>query len=860
VTLLDRDRSEPSARSEASRPRPARALGVEHEFVIGRAGEIVDFRTLVHDLEGHAVHPVDRDWLLTPSGGAVIADGLVGEVATPPITIAPGFTADVEAHAFHGALEVRHQLPDELTMEGGSTHISVSVDPAANGRGALLYASTFAPSMMLLIDRADSPGLLVRPRPGRLELGGEYVAGDALRAAVAFAAASATAVERHLLEGFPIVPRFRTRLELARRRFGYYVDRRAFGDDIYELGRATALSLEDGSSIVAQQALEQAWEVVRPIADEVLADDELALVEAVVMGAAPLPLEGADQRPGDAVPSSQPIGRALTPPQRPGIELSLVAATWDWVAFDAESRGCAAVVLVPRAELASFEGDLAGGRLDRVLEDEIGAASGVLEKYAQTRAFGVYASARFGDPLMPRDRAGIGSGSAIEVNASTGEPIAGSRTLAATTTRSRATSTAGGAALKGNQPPWSDPDDDGRDSDDPGEGDDVDGRDSDGPGNGDEIATGGSNGWWQNPWAWWLGGGLVAGVIIVILILVLTGGSDTATEVGDQVASGDQVDIDDGQPDEATDGPGGDPGDPEPEDPSNDGFDQIAECDGGTCGDELDGFETCDAALDPSCEPSVDDCEHGDDIGCGENTTGCAIGFGSACATSPEEPTAPWTVEVTQGGNCGWPAPGRSDGEAYLWPDAPREGDPYYNRSEGWALLLGTLHAPFLQFDEGELVAGIEPRGDEPLTEWEVLSVVWNDNTVTIVVSETRYDDGVPCTQQMTYVYTFPGGLEILDWMESVPGGDTSDVEIVDATANYTDGVAGVDGQITGGEDAWLHVHMECSGDEIVYAVVAVTRDADGNFEAATELPDCVVVNMTLVANGTRIAGARVSG
>ena len=62
-----------------------------------------------------------------------------------------------------------------------------------NDRVCRLYAETFAADLMLLMNRIDSPGLLVRPRPGRTELCGEYIEDEPLAAAAAFVAGSTRA-------------------------------------------------------------------------------------------------------------------------------------------------------------------------------------------------------------------------------------------------------------------------------------------------------------------------------------------------------------------------------------------------------------------------------------------------------------------------------------------------------------------------------------------------------------------------------------------------------------------------------------------------------------------------------------------
>src|SRR4029077_15470311 len=114
-----------------------------------------------------------------------------------------------------------------------------------NDRVCRLYAETFAADLMLLMDRIDSPGLLGRPRPGPTELCGEFLEGEPLAAAAAFVAgttrACAAAVRRPRGRT-ALPPRLDVRLARAVHRYGWYVDRRAFGTDLHAAGRPAALA------------------------------------------------------------------------------------------------------------------------------------------------------------------------------------------------------------------------------------------------------------------------------------------------------------------------------------------------------------------------------------------------------------------------------------------------------------------------------------------------------------------------------------------------------------------------------------------------------------------------------------------
>jgi hypothetical protein len=290
--LLATLRAPPRARlRRLTRSRHAEvAIGVEQELRVVDRGDPVDFRTIVHTLgiDGVRADPTDPNAYRCPWGGVVTCDGPEAELATPPVTVAPGFVEAVEASLRAGHAALRGALPPDHGLVGFSTHLNVSVHRRRDVAFARRYAHTFAPALMLTLDRADSPGLLVRPRPGRLELGGEYAEGVALRAAIAFAAGSVLALDRGPRGARP--PHVALRLERARERFGFYVDRRATGTDLYRHGRASTLSRPAGST-TAGVHLAECWDVARGALAPLARASDLVAMDRVAAGLDPLPVE-----------------------------------------------------------------------------------------------------------------------------------------------------------------------------------------------------------------------------------------------------------------------------------------------------------------------------------------------------------------------------------------------------------------------------------------------------------------------------------------------------------------------------------------------------------------------------------------
>jgi hypothetical protein len=377
-------------------PGPGGLLGLALEFSVrSQQGGRVHFGSLIHHLalDGSALDPGDPNAYRCSWGGVITADGAEAEIATPPVWTRPGFTAELQAWADTGETALRRAVPPGIELAGYSAHFSAAMPARLNDQVCRLYAETFGADLILLMDRVSSPGLLVRPRPGRTELCGEFVEGQTLPAVAAFVAgttrACAAAVQRRPAKA-ALPPGLDVRLAPAAHRYGWYVDRQAFGPDLHAAGRRTLLSRVSGGTIRAQSHLELAWAAARQaLADDAAACD-LRAADAVIAGSLPLPAENA--QPGDRV-----LRQASPPPRlgtyvRPGFTLRPVAATWDFTVFEASGPARRGYVCVPRDHLAGFTERAEAGALDDAIASYLARPDRgrVLSAHEQTRRLGLY--------------------------------------------------------------------------------------------------------------------------------------------------------------------------------------------------------------------------------------------------------------------------------------------------------------------------------------------------------------------------------------------------------------------------------------------------------------------------------------
>ena len=380
-------------------PRTGCRFGVEHEFSVSRGTATVDFRTLISARStGRRLDRSDPFAHRLPWGGVVTADGREAECATPPALLAPGFTDRICNWVDIGRHELQ-LLAEDAQLQGYSTHLNVEVDDHKAVALAHRFAARHSGALMLLMDRPESPGLLVRPRRARLELGAEYVTGEQLVAASVFAAAATRECESNRRARRLAAPRVLP----ARGRFGLFVDRSAFGSDLSAQGRAARVGRH-----LAQDLLTWSWERCRVHAEEFAAAHEIAVVDRVVDGTLPLPSEHCGGNGNSAMLTGIDGHLDVTVARRSGaMRLDPILATWDHVCFALVVGRVSRVVAVPAAAAERLVEAFESGELDpwcrRVAEVPTETLA-VLSSADQIGSSGVFSTIHPDATLMPPER------------------------------------------------------------------------------------------------------------------------------------------------------------------------------------------------------------------------------------------------------------------------------------------------------------------------------------------------------------------------------------------------------------------------------------------------------------------------
>lgn len=386
-------------------------VGIEHEYMVrDGGGAAIDFRDLIHTLpiDGLRLDPGDENAYRLRSGMALTADEREAEVASPPVVVEPGFAAAVAGWAAAGRRTVAGLLPPGFSIEGYSTHVSVAAPDVLVDEVSIEYALRFAAPLALLMESPESQGVYVRPRPGRLELCGDYVDGGRLAAVAAFAVGSAAACAALVAGALPAglaPPRLRVELLAGEERFGYRARREAYGVDLYTGGRGAVLTDEDGAPLVAAQVLRRAWEAATWGLQAAGAGDR-ETAERMVQGGLPLGIEGGWPGPERAWAAPPPclLGSVIEPLRRDGYATRPVAATWEFSVFELVGAPGRAFAGIPRRWLGPYARAIRSGRLDAPVLAALGQPGEALARRTQVAAPGLFAALGDLRGLLPPER------------------------------------------------------------------------------------------------------------------------------------------------------------------------------------------------------------------------------------------------------------------------------------------------------------------------------------------------------------------------------------------------------------------------------------------------------------------------
>ena len=342
-----------------------RRVGVEHEYALWCASAQIDFRRLLPTIAAdlRTLDPGDPRARRLPSGVMITADGREAELATPPLrwdASAPGSLDELLAVERSVLAARAAEAAGADLVTGFSTHVNVTApdDQVVEvGRRFVLHCGL---ATALVGEPRTSAGLLVRPRRGRLEIGGEYAEGDHLVALVTFVGAAVAA----LLDDVP-PPRLPEPVAVpAREKFGWFLPPEGPYADLLDRGRAAGGEL-----------LDAVWAWARPSCLRDGVDPEP--VDRLVAGA-PLRLEDHATSPGRCTiqrdaGASTPATEGDTGPRLldGDVHAETLWLTWHHVVWVFRGSGREVHAVVPVDREAEFLARLDAGEFDELVRREL---------------------------------------------------------------------------------------------------------------------------------------------------------------------------------------------------------------------------------------------------------------------------------------------------------------------------------------------------------------------------------------------------------------------------------------------------------------------------------------------------------
>ena len=353
--------------------RDVRRVGVEHELRLWSGGEQVDFRTVLPAVAGglRCLDPGDPRARRLPSQVALTADGREAELATPPLALTAGVPEALDRMlAVERSRLAAALAPAVDAIIGFSTHVNVSVPDAIVAEVGQLFARQCGVAAAMLGEPSTSEGLFVRPRRGRLEVGGEYAEGADLVASVTFvlAAVAALCTDRD-------PPRWpEPDIVASREKFGWFLPPTGSLAQVLCDGRRARL---DGAAD-AGLLLSRTWAWARPACLSLGLDP--TPVDALVAGA-PLRLESA--RPAGLCSVGHPTDVVCDGPTRTaprslagGLVAESVWLTWQHVVWGVFDGDRVVYAVLGADQEAEFLARLDAGDFDETVRRELGRARG----------------------------------------------------------------------------------------------------------------------------------------------------------------------------------------------------------------------------------------------------------------------------------------------------------------------------------------------------------------------------------------------------------------------------------------------------------------------------------------------------
>jgi hypothetical protein len=344
-------------------------VGVEHELRIWSGSTQLDFRQLLPAVAGElrALDPGDPRARRLPSGLVLTADGREAELVTPPVlwdASAPGKVDDMLA-AERAELATRvADLAGADRLTGFSTHVNLTVPDERVVDVGRRFALGCGLATVLVAEPASSAGLLVRPRRGRLEIGGEYAEGEHLVALVTFVGAAVSALlagddPPHWLPAPTIVP--------AREKFGWFLPPEGPYADLLERGRPAGIDQLTGT-----------WKWARPWCINGGVDP--GPVDRLVAGA-PLRLEDRQTRPDACVLRIASPSVDVAPATGPrnlfdDVEAETLWLTWHHVVWRLSDERRSLHAVLPVEQEQEFLSRLDAGEYDELVRRELGRRLG----------------------------------------------------------------------------------------------------------------------------------------------------------------------------------------------------------------------------------------------------------------------------------------------------------------------------------------------------------------------------------------------------------------------------------------------------------------------------------------------------